>query len=48
MKACGNSDVLDALLAALVLPGDQVLTSHSDDLKTLLSARLVAADVVTV
>lgn len=44
----GSNDVVDALLAECVLPGDQVFTSDSADLSFLLSTREVAALVVRV
>jgi hypothetical protein len=43
-----TSDVVDALVALLALPGDQILTSDADDLRTLLEARGVTAVVVPV
>ena len=43
-----GDDVVDALLAAQVLPGDQVLTSDPDDLRHLLAARGVDAVIVRV
>lgn len=42
------SDVVDALVALLALPGDQVLTSDPDDLSPLVGAREIDARVVTV
>jgi len=44
----GGSDVVDALVAAAVRPGDQVLTSDPDDIAQLLQARQVPAIVVTI
>lgn len=44
----GCSDVVDALLALLALPGDQVLTSDPEDLSRLLGAREVEVRVVRV
>jgi predicted nucleic acid-binding protein len=44
----GGADVVDALVAAAVRPGDQVLTSDPDDIARLLQARQVPAAVVTV
>jgi hypothetical protein len=46
--AAGTSDVVDALLAAVVLPGDQVLTSDPDDVAHLLARRDVRATAVPV
>lgn len=43
-----GDDVVDALLAEQVLPGDQVLTSDPDDLRHLLSVRGVNAVIVRV
>ncbi|MGD9754375.1 MAG: hypothetical protein AB7W59_25570 [Acidimicrobiia bacterium] len=43
-----SSDVVDALLAQLALPGDQILTSDPDDLTALLAARSVVAAIITV
>jgi hypothetical protein len=46
LRAVGGSDVVDASLALLARPGDQVLTSDPGDLDTLLKARPVAVAVV--
>lgn len=43
-----SSDVVDALVALLALPGDQVLTSDPEDLSRLMGARKVDARVVAV
>ena len=43
-----SSDVVDALLAQLAAPGDQILTSDPDDLAALLAARSVVAAIITV
>jgi predicted nucleic acid-binding protein len=48
MGETGGSDVVDALVAMVVRPGDQVLTSDSRDLTLLLDARQVPAVVVQV
>lgn len=48
LAASNTSDVVDALLAQLALPGDQVLTSDPGDLTNLLDARNVSATIVTV
>jgi hypothetical protein len=48
LKAAGGSDVVDASVALLARPGDQVLTSDPGDLETLLKTRPVAAVVVRV
>ncbi len=42
------SDVVDALVAQLARPGDQVLTSDPGDLQNLLSARGVNATIVII
>lgn len=44
----GCSDVVDALVAMLALPGDQVLTSDVDDLSRLVDARGGNVTVVAV
>ena len=44
----GTVDIVDALLAMLVAPGDQLLTSDPGDLSTLLDARNVRATIVRV
>ncbi len=41
-------DVVDALVAQLARPGDQVLTSDPGDLRNLLSARGVSATIVVI
>ena len=43
-----SSDIVDALLATIVLPGDQVLTSDPEDLPRILGARGVETRIVTV
>lgn len=45
--ACG-SDVVDASVALLARPGDQIVTSDPDDLDVLVKARPVAVTVVRV
>ena len=44
----GTSDVVDALLALVAVPGDQVLTSDPGDLTHLLARRELPATVVPV
>lgn len=44
----GASDVVDALVALLALPGDQLLTSDPDDLAPLVDACQVNVRVVAV
>jgi hypothetical protein len=46
LPAAGTGDIVDALLALTVVPGDQVLTSNPDDLAVLLDARCIEARVV--
>jgi hypothetical protein len=48
LAAAGTSDVVDALLADLMRPGDQVLTSDPTDLSALVRTRGVDATVVAV
>lgn len=48
LAATGTVDIVDALLAMLVAPGDQLLTSDPGDLSTLLDARNVRATIVRV
>ncbi len=43
-----SSDVVDALVALLAVPGDQILTSDVDDLRPLVETRDVSATVVRV
>jgi hypothetical protein len=44
----GSSDVVDAHVASLARPGDQVLTSDPDDLRNLLDALSVKADLIPI
>lgn len=48
LRRAGGADVVDALVALLALPGDQVLTSDADDLARLLRARSIETRLVTV
>ena len=48
LASASTSDVVDAFIAQLALPGDQLLTSDPGDLKSLLSARNINATIVTV
>jgi predicted nucleic acid-binding protein len=48
LAAAGTSDIVDALLAMIVVAGDQVLTSDPGDLTSLLAARDVDARIVLV
>ena len=40
--------LLDALLAQLALPGDQILTSDPGDLANLLQTRNITATIITI
>jgi hypothetical protein len=44
----GSSDVVDAHVASLARAGDQVLTSDPDDLRNLLDALSVKADLIRI
>lgn len=46
LAEAGGSDVVDALVALAVRPGDEILTSDPDDIAQLLAARHVEATVV--
>lgn len=48
LASSGSADVVDALLAMVALPGDQVLTSDPDDLRMLLAHRGIPVTVVQV
>ena len=48
LASANTSDVVDAFIAQLALPGDQLLTSDPGDLTSLLSARNINATIVTV
>jgi len=48
LGAAGTADVVDALLVLLAVPGDQLLTSDSDDLTTLVSERGIPVTVVRI
>ncbi len=48
LAAAGTADVVDALLALLAVPGDQVLTSDPDDLRGLVGERAIPVTVVQV
>jgi hypothetical protein len=48
LAASGKADVVDALLALLAVPGDQLLTSDSDDLGALVEERGIPVTVVPV
>jgi predicted nucleic acid-binding protein len=48
LASSNTSDAVDALVALLVTPGDQVWTSDPNDLQTLLQTRNIPAQIVTV
>lgn len=48
LASASTSDVVDALVAQLAMPADQILTSDPDDLNQLITARGVTAIVVSV
>jgi hypothetical protein len=48
LAASNTSDAIDASIALLVRPGDIVLTSDPDDVRRLLSAAGVEANIVIV
>jgi hypothetical protein len=48
LAATGTSDVVDALLALLAVPGDQLLTSDLDDFRVLIGARGIPMTVVRI
>jgi hypothetical protein len=48
LAANGTADVVDALLALLPVPGDQLLTSDPNDLRLLVAERRIPVTVVAV
>lgn len=48
LAASGTSDAVDALIAMVALPGDQLLTSDPTDLHTLVTHRAIPVIVVRV
>lgn len=48
LASASTSDVVDALVAQLAMPADQILTSDPDDLNQLITSRGVAAIVIPV
>jgi hypothetical protein len=48
LAAAGSGDVVDALLALVAVPGDQVLTSDPADIGQLVGARALPVTVVAV
>jgi hypothetical protein len=48
LAASGTIDVVDALVALVALPGDQLITSDPADLGTLVAHRAIPVTVVGV
>lgn len=48
LAASATTDVLDALVALVAVPGDQLLTSDPADLRTLVAHRAIPVTVVRV
>ena len=48
LAATGTSDVVNALLALLAVPGDQLLTSDPGDLRVLIEARRIPMTVIPI
>ena len=48
LAASNTSDAVDALVALLVTPGDQVWTSDPTDIHALIQARNIPGQIVTV
>jgi hypothetical protein len=48
MAVTGTADVVDALLALLPLPGDQLLTSDPNDVKVLVAERRIPVTIVAI
>ena len=48
LASTNTNDVVDAFLAQLAPPGDQIPTSDPSDLASLLTARSINATIVTV
>lgn len=48
LAASDTSDAVDALIAMVALPGDQLLTSDPADLRVLASQRAIPVTVVRV
>ncbi len=48
LAGTGTTDVLDALVALVAVPGDQLLTSDPTDLRTLVTHRAIPVTVVQV
>lgn len=48
LAGTGTTDVVDALLALLPVPGDQLLTSDPADMRTLVTERGIPVTIVTV
>lgn len=48
LGSSGTADVVDALVAMVAVPGDQLLTSDPGDLRALIEARGIPVAVVAV
>jgi len=48
LAASSTRDAVDALVALVAVPGDQVLTSDPEDLRTLVGARTIPVTVVSI
>lgn len=48
LAASGTTDVVDALVTMVAVPGDQLLTSDPADLRTLVTQRDIPVTVVRV
>jgi DNA-binding transcriptional MocR family regulator len=48
LAASGTTDALDALVALVAVPGDQLITSDPADLRTLVAHRAIPVTVVRV
>jgi predicted nucleic acid-binding protein len=48
LAATGTSDVVDALLALLAVPGDQLLATDPDDFRVLIGGRGIPMTVVRI
>jgi DNA-binding transcriptional MocR family regulator len=46
LAASGTTDAVDALIAMVAVPGDQLLTSDPADLTTLVTHRAISVTVV--
>jgi len=48
LASTGTADVVDALLAGVALPGDQLLTSDPDDLRALVAGHRRTVTIVAI